>query len=1241
MPRRDQRRLRRYNPPPSVPSTIPSKRMPRTSNPRPLLSVLVALASCATALSQAAQAVPQSEVASGQARKIDFNRDIRPLLSDRCFKCHGFDARARKAGLRLDTWEGLTREHKGRRAVAAHKPDASELIRRIESKDPRKVMPPPNSGATLSPSERELLARWIKEGADFDAHWAYVAPKKTALPPPPKSEAWRKLDNPIDRFIAAKIDAASLPLSAMASRETLIRRVSLDLIGLPPTPREIDAFLADNKPGAYERLVDRLLASKHFGERMAIEWLDSARYADTNGYHHDNVRTAWPYRNWVIDAFNRNLAFDRFVIEQLAGDLLPNPSLQQKIATAFCRMHNINDEGGALDKEYRVEAVCDRIETIATTFMGLTFNCARCHNHKYDPITQEDYYSVYAFFNSVEERGVYRNNGEQARAYPARISYASPEIQAQIDAAKLELAAAKKRLVDATPKITHERRKWEATLHQRLGLEWVDAKLVKATAKSGSKAERMPDGSVRFAGKPATDRHSFVFRTKATQLGLVSVEALTDASHGHKSVGVPAHGNAVITNIQVEAASLVDPSKTQKVEFAWAWADHEQPNGDFDIHNVLREDASGWALAGHQRIEGRTALLVAKKPFGFEGGSEVRVTLVYESQYTQHIVGRPRVGLARVSLPRWMEAKAGQTALEALASELPTRISDWWSAGPFKAKDFDTAYDKDFGPESRTTLVPNQKFGKRKWRHRPKLVDDRIHRLRGEQTAHYFGRAIFTPTKRRVQLALGSDDAIKVFLNGKVVHANKALRGVRKAQDKVEVELAAGENLLVVKIVNNGGQAGWYFASKALDHAASPNEPAALMPTGRRDAKFVARYEREWGSARSETYATLSEGVRRQEAAVAALGKGSVPVVIMKELAKPTPTFCLDRGRYDMVNEKRPVTRRPPKFLGLAIPEGAPNNRLGFAKWLVRKDHPLTARVRVNRIWQLIFGNGIVDSSENFGQQANWPSHLELLDWLAVDFMESGWDQKALIRKIVTSATYRQRARASEMAKRVDASNRLLSHFPRQRLQGELVRDLALYVSGLLVDKIGGPSVKPHQPKGLWREVSIGGSSNTQIFRPDSGEKLYRRGLYTFWKRTSPSPQMRTFDAPTREFCIVRRGVTNTPLQVLVLWNDVQFLEAARVLAQRTLQERAKDAERLELMFRRCTGRKPEAKERRVLERMLGDYLERYRKAPADAAKLIKQGDAPLPAEYDANELAAWMLLASAMLSLDETIVRD
>ncbi|HLU39948.1 MAG TPA: DUF1549 domain-containing protein, partial [Planctomycetota bacterium] len=578
---------------------------------------------------------------------VDFNRDVRPLLSDRCFKCHGFDEAARKAGLRLDVREGQLAAIRGRRPVVPGDPDASELIARIESPDPKRRMPPPSSGLSLDPSEKALLRRWIEQGAPFERHWAFQPPRKPLVP------ADADAGSPIDAFIRAELRARGLSPAPEADRATLIRRVSLDLVGLPPTPEEVEAFVHDARPDAYERLVDRLLASPHFGERMALVWLDAARYADTNGFHHDNVRTAWPYRDWVIRAFQENVPYDRFATEQLAGDLLPGATDEQRIATAFCRMHNINDEGGAIDAEYRVEAVCDRIETIASTFLGLTFTCARCHDHKYDPFTQEDYYSLYALFGSVDERGVYEYDFERARAYPPRIEYRDPELRARTEAAAAEVRAAERALSEAAPAIALECDRAEAAVRARCGdVRWVDATLTAARAASGAPMAILADGSARATGNPERDVHVLELTTDEVDLRFLRLDVLTDPSCGKGSVGLASHGNAVISAIRAEAIARDDPARVEPIPFAWAWADHEQRNHDHDVHNALFDDPGGWALDGHRRVEPRVALLVAERPFGFAGGTTVRVTIEYASRYTHHVAGRVRVQLARQEHPR-------------------------------------------------------------------------------------------------------------------------------------------------------------------------------------------------------------------------------------------------------------------------------------------------------------------------------------------------------------------------------------------------------------------------------------------------------------------------------------------------------------------------------------------------------------------------------------------------------------
>ncbi|MFG0317746.1 MAG: DUF1553 domain-containing protein [Planctomycetota bacterium JB042] len=1181
----------------------------------------------AAALAVLLVSLARPEPAEVEREPLRFNRDVRPLLSDRCFPCHGFDANARKARLRLDTWDGLTEARRHGPPVAPGDPSGSALLRRIDADDPDRRMPPPESGLSLAPAEREVLRRWVAEGAPFERHWGFVAPTTPEVPAV-GDEAWPRTE--VDRFVLAELERRGLAPSPDADQATLVRRIHLDLTGLPPTPEELDAYLADGRPDRYERRVDALLDSPRFGERMALVWLDAARYADTNGFHHDNVRTIWPYRDWVIRAFTENLPYDRFVVEQLAGDLLPDATTDQRIATAFCRMHNINDEGGALDPEYRVEAVADRIETVATSLMGLTFTCARCHDHKYDPITQDDYYSLFAYFNSVDERGVYPNDFEQARAYPARLLFRPPDLDARLAVAARERDAAAAALSEAEPEIAAELGAWEEAFRRDHAVEWVDAALVDVRSAEGSTPAEQPDGSVRFEGdRPGYDTHTFTLRTDARDLNLVRYEALTDPSHPKESVGWNASGNAVVSAIRAVATSVADPDVSRPIEWAWAWADHEQPNGDFDVLNATGAHGDGWALAGHQRIENRTALLVAAEPFGFDGGTDVTVTIEYRSRYGHHVVGRPRVSLAR----------AAPASLEAF----PLVASDWWQAGPFTGDDFEALLAARFGPEDVRSIDRDHRFGDVPWRHRPDLVDGVPHRLDGERRAFYFARTLRTPVPRALALSLGSDDAIQVYLNGEEVLANPALRGVAPDQDRVTVAVPPGESVLCVKIVNNAGPAGFY-------HAATPDEgtpgllaPAAFVPADRRDAALSERFLTTWGRERSPTYAALAGEVERTAAAVAALEEEAVPVLVMKENEEPTPTFVLARGAYDGADPDRPVERRPPALFDLPLPDGAPNDRLGFARWLVRDDHPLTARVHVNRLWQMLFGVGLVATAENFGRQADWPSHPDLLDWLATRFVAEGWDQKRLLRRLVTSSAYRQSSVATPAAAAGDPDGRLLTRFPRRRLPAELIRDQALHLAGLLVDRVGGPSVRPYQPDGLWREVSIGGSSNTQVFRRDEGDALWRRSLYTFWKRTSPNPQMTTFDAPSRETCVVRRGVTNTPLQALVLWNDEQFVEAARALAQRTLAEAAgrTDDERVTAMFRRATGRTPTTAESTAIGRTLDAFRARFEGAPDDAAALLAVGEAPLPDGHDPAALAAWTLVANTILSLDETIVRD
>lgn len=1159
-------------------------------------------------------------------QSISFNRDIRPILSDKCFACHGPDAAIADdaGGFRLDIREGavVPAQASGKVPIVPGDADASEVIKRVLSTKPNLVMPPPTTHTTVTDKEVALLKRWINEGAKYEGHWAYETPTKPALPEINEAnEAWAK--NNIDRFVADRLEKAGLTPSKEADRTTLIRRLSLDLTGLPPTPKEIDAFVADTSPDAYDKLVDRLLASPHFGERMAIIWLDAARYGDTNGFHHDNVRTAWPWRQWVIESFNANMTYDQFVIEQLAGDLLPNATSQQILASGFCRMHNINDEGGALNDEYLVEAIADRIETIGTVMMAQTYTCARCHDHKYDPIPQEDYFATWAYFNSVEgERGVYPNNFTAARAYPPYMMWKSDELESQITEAQKRVAELKKQLKDGEPKIASELSAWEQSVRGPAKVQWVKTILTEATSSNpGTTVSIKPDGSALLGGEvPANEDISLKLRTDGQGLRLIRLDALTDASLPKKSVARADGGNAVLTEFVAEAVSIADPTQTKTISFVAAWADATQQNGDYDVYNALRNDKLGWAVAGHLDARPRTALFVADQPFGFEGGTELRVTLRHQSKHAKHTLGRVRIGVA--------------SANEQLLDTLPIVSEDWFQFGPIDGT-FPQALDKKFGPEDVTRINPDDKIvGGTQWTHKPDFADGKFNQFRSGKNVFFFGRSIFSPNKRTVDLTLGKRSSLQFYFNGEEIYAHKENTPSEKGFGKLTVTLKPGENIIVAKLVKSGPGNFYYQATPQGDEYRTLR-PIALIDEADRPKHRMQEIITNW-QAGSE----LGKQLATAEAELKKLEDQGVPVLIMKEASEPVPAYILDRGAYDKPIKDNPIARKPPSMVDMPMPEGAPNNRLGFAQWLTQPNHPLTARVHVNRLWQMLFGVGIVKSVEDFGSQADWPSHPGLLDYLAVHFVESGWDQKALIKEIVTSATYRQLATRNTDAYEIDADNRLLSYFPRQRLKAEFIRDQALFAAGLLKDEIGGPSVKPYQPGDLWNEVAIGGT-NTGRFKRDTGEALYRRSMYTFWKKTSPPAQMQIFNAPTREFCIVGRDTTNTPLQVLTLWNDEQFLEASRVLAQRTLAESDDDNQRLALIYRRCTGEVPNTDELAVLQDVLAYYRERYNASADDAKALLNQGEYPLPKQHDPAELASWMMVASTAFSLDETIVRD
>ncbi len=1161
---------------------------------------------------------------------VRFGRDVRPLLSDRCFKCHGPDAATRQADLRLDLAETATAAREGTTAIVPGDAARSEMWRRITSDDPDVRMPPPDSGRrALSAEEREVLRAWIEEGAAYEPHWAFVAPRRPSVPEV-RDTAWPR--NDVDRFVLARLERAGLAPSPEADRPTLLRRLFLDVTGLPPTPEERAAFLADEAAGAWERWVDRLLDEEPWrsrsAEHRATPWLDASRYADTNGIHMDGGRSIWPWRDWLLASLRDDVPYDRLVTEMVAGDLLPNATLEQRIASGFHRNSTASDEGGAIDEEYRIEYAIDRMTTTGSVFLGMTFGCARCHDHKFDPVTQEDFYGLMAFFASNDERGIYPQVPEDPkRAFvPALAVPSASQVRERAEiVASLEREHA---ALDApVPGEEAERSAFFAARRSASGAGF-EALVPREARSSGGSTLTIEDGAVTASGEnPAKDDTTIVATTGGTGLRTLLVEALPNPARADGRVGRAPNGNVVLSGVDLEAVSIRDPSKRATVRFTWAWADVEQENGDYGVANLLDgRDDSGWAVDAHTRPGGsRLAWLVSEAPFGFEGGTELRTTLRYRSVYAQHSFARVRLWVGRI----------GDAGLETL----PIASSSFRRVGPFAAPP-PTGFAKVFGPEEDTKLDLQKNFGDGNsfWRPVPEFRDGIVNALAPGQNVTYVGRHLYAPTARRVELSLGSDDGIRVFLDAREVFAKEIDRPAALDQERVVVDLPEGASTIVLKIVNTGGPAGFAYGALPRPHELGGSLAAALLPDSVRPGELGARMAVDWRLLYSPGFRERREGIAKLEKRLAEIDREIPRSMVMQELAQPRPTFVLKRGQYDQPDETRPVAPRVPAALG-ALPAGAPRNRLGLAEWLVAPENPLTARVAANRLWESLFGTGLVRTSEDFGFQSEWPSHPELLDWLAVELRESGWDLRALRRSLLTSATYRQDSRLRPEAREIDSDNRLCSSFPRRRLSAEQIRDQALFVSGQLVERFGGPSVKPYQPDDLWKEVAMT-QSNTRNFQRGEGDDLWRRSLYTYWKRACPPPSLMTFDAPTREFCTVQRALTNTPLQALVLWNDEQFVEASRLLAQRVLSGPGDDVAKLTQLLVRCTGREPLPEQRAALESALSDLRARYRAAPEDAAKLLAVGMAPRIETIDAAEHAAWTLLANAVLSADATITR-
>ena len=1066
-------------------------------------------------------------------KPVDFDRDVRPILSDNCFACHGPEEEGRQGNLRLDTKDDVFADRGGYQIIVPGKSPDSRLYQRISATQRR--MPPASSGRTLTQKQVGLIREWIDQGAKWESHWSFEPPKRPALPEV-KDKTWPK--NPIDNFTLARLEADGLKPSPEAHKATLLRRVSLDLTGLPPTPTEVDSFIADHSEDAYEKRVDQLLKSPHYGERMAMQWLDLARYSDTHGYHIDSLREMWPWRDWVINAYNRNMPFNEFTIEQLAGDLLPNAMVDQKIASGFNRNNMINFEGGAIPEEYHVEYVVDRASTTATTWLGLTMGCARCHDHKYDPIKQKDFYRFFAFFNTVPERGL---DGYEGNADPV-LQLPTPEQKRQMDELNQQIAG----VLAAMPEkeMLTLRNEWQKTRLASLS-EPPSEGLATNYAFNGD----LSDSLSKHDGK--LERGEVVYEDGPTgKAAEFSGEAEVNLGQAGDFDAREPFALAVWADVYGLKSSVV----LQKKDASEHWAGYQL--GFDDVAYTGR----------HQRNLRVVARFAARWP---DNAIEVRTKDRVRMNGPHHLVvnydGSGKAGGLKI----YVDGKPSETEIK----------KDTLSSGTFR-----TSASLEIGNKDTGGLFQGQ------------LGDMRIY-TRTLTDAEAENLAVHFPA--RILLTEIADAPAK--------------------------EIAALQPDKPPEEADIGGPPKAESKEKKQERLEKQHQTRLTEYFLKHDAPEKYR----------QLYSRLAELRKDRDK----LEKSITTTMVMAEMSKPRDTFILGRGQYDNRGDK--VTPGVPSFLP-PMSRDMPPNRLGLAGWILDPSNPLTARVAVNQYWQQYFGTGIVKTTEDFGSQGEPPSHPELLDWLATEFVRSGWDVKAMQRLIVTSATYRQSSIASHELIERDPENRLLARGPRFRLPAEMVRDNALAISGLLNDKIGGPSAYPYQPKGLWEEMAFGEGYSGQNYTPSSGADLYRRGMYTLWKRTVPPPSLTLFDAPDREKCTARRAVTNTPLQALALLNDPTYVEASRALAERTLRNGGKsDHARIDFAFKLATARTPDAQERAILLNSLKEFRASYAQDRANANKLLSVGEWKADGSVAPRELAAWTTIASMILNLDETVTKQ
>ncbi len=1012
----------------------------------------------------AAMLVGQAAWAEEEA-KVDYARQIKPILSNHCYACHGPDENQRKADLRLDDAESALAA-----AIVPNQADDSEMLRRILSQDPDEKMPPTAAKKPpLTAEEIELLRRWIDQGAEFQLHWSYQPRQRPKVPAAPNA-SWSR--NEIDHFVARARTRQKFDASPVADRRTLIRRLYFDLIGLPPKPAEVDAFVNDTSDKAYENLVDRLMDSQHYGERLAIYWLDLVRYADTNGIHSDNHREHDWYRDYVIEAFNSNMPFDRFTTEQLAGDLLPGATKQQRIASGYNRLNLTTQEGGSQPKEFIAKYAADRVRNASVVWMGSTLGCAQCHNHKFDPFTTRDFYSFAAFFADIQETPV-------GRQPPARIP--TDEQEAEVKKIDGQLTSLRKTLNTQTSQLDQSQAKWEQSRVASL-TPWTTLAPVEMTSKQKVTLERKNDNSVLAKGaNPDTDTYTVTAKTGSRNITAFRLELLTDGSLPKKGPGRAGNGNLVLTELTVEAAGkdgVFHPVELQNATatFEQKGAAKGNPYGLWSVASAIDRDAKGpkfgWAIM-EQVGQPNHAVFETKQDLAASEDTTLRFTLA-QNHGTKHTLGKFRLSVASRQRP--------VVANKSMSDQLVSLLS-----------------------------IP---------------LDKRSDAQRAQVSKHY--RTI------------------------------------------------------------------------------APELAAARKQVADLDAKRKS----------------ITDAYR---------------AILVSMQVKPRVLRILPRGNW--LDESGEIVQAAvPKFLGQVDATEGRATRLDLAKWLLSPENPLVARVFVNRLWKLMFGRGIVTTLDDYGAQGTIPSHPELLDWLASEFVESGWNVKHVVKLMVMSQTYQQSSLESQQLRQLDPANTWLARQGRFRIDAELVRDNALAISGLLVDKIGGPSVKPYQPPGYWAHLNFPRRS----WKHDAGENQYRRGMYTYWCRTFPHPSALAFDAQSREESCVERPRSNTPLQALVLLNDPTYVEAARAFATRIVKEGGKtEKERLDFAFREAVSRRPNAAEYQVLTKLYEKHVKQFTDESNSAKELLSVGDSKPPADIAAAELAAWTSIARVILNLHETITRN